>query len=226
VLYAGLFQDDFLCDQSPSCQGNNRCAKCLKENYCSRSHQKMDWSRHKPLCGSSSSIPVTSPSWSSHLFPSYSLVIETENTKDEAPTIQSLPQEGLTIIFPSNSSTSSESAGGELDGTLQINNQSSLSDPIYVKFLTRVAVGGTDQVLRYYCREEGDSQSLKEEGDGDEDDEEEEETGSANRKEINSSHLSSLPLPVSSSGYPPLDSIPNCEVCGGKRTFEFQVSLN
>jgi hypothetical protein len=76
-------------------------------------------------------------------------------------------------------------------------------------------------VLRYYCREAAAADEQERRGE-----ERETQTGEVPvmKSSINSSHLSHLPLPISSEGYVSLDDIPLCENCGEKRTFEFQVS--
>jgi hypothetical protein len=84
-----------------SCLGNFQCGKCHQASYCSRDHQKLDWSHHKTLCGKSDAQPSEPPPLQREnfrLFPSYNLAIEAEDLHEQLEEQSHLiPQEGLSV---------------------------------------------------------------------------------------------------------------------------------
>ena len=90
----------------------------------------------------------------------------------------------------------------QADYNAALGNAEGHTDPVYVKFLTRVSMGGSDQVLRYCC--------ANRRGDG----------GGTLDKEVTAAQM---PLAVSSEGQVDANAVPPCELCGAPRTFEFQV---
>lgn len=96
----------------------------------------------------------------------------------------------------------------QADYNAALGNKEDHTDPVYVNFLTRVSLGGADQVLRYCCaNKRGESEDTDGVGVGE--------------------HIEPfLPLPVSSKGQVKANEVPCCERCGAQRSFEFQVRKN
>mmetsp|Transcript_24514 Transcript_24514/g.36060 ORF Transcript_24514/g.36060 Transcript_24514/m.36060 type:complete len:433 (+) Transcript_24514:51-1349(+) len=197
------------------CHGSHCCGKCRNVFYCSRSHQKLHWRHHKSACGTGE-VDSSAPS-SGALFPEYEIAIEPEEvpadhdnqtSSDQQPTTENDLLKGLDprtevwegAVTPGGEGEEADAALRQADYNAALGNKEGLTDPVYVKFLTRVSLGGNDQVLRYYC-------------------------GPRGMKDVSTTEGSSsrLPLPVSSIGTVDEESVPVCERCGAARTFEFQV---
>lgn len=135
------------------CSSGLQCIKCKSVNYCSRSHQKIHWKHHKLTCGNGIRDFNTDQIKQSWLFKEYDLVVSEEELKaDKAEAIES-----STTIWEDARSTQGETKEEE-DEDLKLRQEdydqalgNESRDPEYVRFLSRIRRGGSNQVLRY-CR--------------------------------------------------------------------------
>jgi pre-rRNA-processing protein TSR4 len=126
-----------------------RCKACKKAAYCSKLHQKLDWSRHKRVCNVENSVDSLSKEGGNEtwLFPEYGLCVEQEEFDDvDIDESTNIWEDALT---PGGKDEEDDAKLTQADYEKALGSES--SDPVYIRFLTRVKRGGTDQVLRY-CR--------------------------------------------------------------------------
>ena len=135
------------------CRAPNRCSSCKTAAYCSKLHQKLDWKRHKHACnseGCAADAPkraVPEPDDIKWSFPEYSLNVEPEEFDDiELDATTSIWEDAVTA-GGKDEEDDAKLTQADYDNALG----SETSDPAYIRFLTRVKAGGTEQVLRY-CR--------------------------------------------------------------------------
>jgi pre-rRNA-processing protein TSR4 len=147
------------------CHGAYSCQKCKKEHYCSKAHQRMHWKIHKNIC-SKSDTTVESNGEKEEiemememdigldmktvpaLYPEYDLIVEPEVlVKDSSAAVES-----STTIWEDAHTKGGQDEKEDLnlrqkdyDEALGTNER----DPEYLKFLSRVRRGGSEQVLRY-----------------------------------------------------------------------------
>jgi len=77
------------------CKSSMVCGKCKKVNYCGQSHQKVDWKIHKKNCSQEGALK-SCQSESSHHFPEYEIVIESEEGDKNVKTKQESDKEAET----------------------------------------------------------------------------------------------------------------------------------
>jgi hypothetical protein len=113
------------------------------------------------------------------------------------------------IVTEGGEGEEADAALRQADYNAALGNKEDHTDPTYVKFLTRVSLGGNDQILRYCCANKRGEVSTEEVSD----------CGRGTDSEP------FLPLAVSSKGQVDAKEVPCCERCGAQRTFEFQVAV-
>jgi len=164
-IIAVAIRDDELLLIILRCRASNVCASCKGVFYCSRLHQKEDWSTHKLLCkgkgkGDLSSLSTDRSSKLSdaqikYLFPNYGIVVENENLQSDhnnnidTPTSTHIWEDAMTEGSP-DEADDLKLTQSDYHKALQGENAEK-HDPTYINFITRISRGGSDQVLRY-CR--------------------------------------------------------------------------
>uniref|UniRef100_A0A182WKG6 MYND-type domain-containing protein n=1 Tax=Anopheles minimus TaxID=112268 RepID=A0A182WKG6_9DIPT len=133
------------------CRGPKLCSRCKSINYCSASHQKLDWKvGHKSVCSEEGITASGTPSGSSSiLFPEFEIITEAEeyepkaklseeeNMKRQMAELERLKQEGK-------AGTLDELPEAELDKY----SADQLEDKTFDKFKERISED-PEQVLRY-----------------------------------------------------------------------------
>ena len=140
------------------CRGPLCCSACKKSFYCSKIHQRADWKRHRTTCSAAdSSGQVEPPSedgetpTSAWLYPEFSLEVEPEELHES---IKLDPSTSIAedAITPGGKDEEEDANLTQSQYDEALGSES--TDPAYIRFLTRVKLGGTDQVMRY-CRWNG-----------------------------------------------------------------------
>ena len=135
------------------CRGPLRCSVCKMATYCSKTHQKFDWKRHKKYCNQGQ-VAVQEQEqeqgqgqegvWA---FPEFSLNVEPEEFDDSEIDASTSIWEDAVTAGGKDEEDDAKLTQADYDHALG----SEASDPVYIRFLTRVKRGGPEQVLRY-CR--------------------------------------------------------------------------
>ena len=176
------------------CRGPLRCSVCKMATYCSKTHQKFHWKRHKKYCNQGQVAEQEQEQEQEHgqgqegvwAFPEFSLNVEPEEFDDSEIDASTSIWEDAVTTGGKDEEDDAKLTQADYDHALG----SEASDPVYIRFLTRVKRGGPEQVLRY-CRWD------KRSGGG--------------------------PLAISSSFSQDGFSPPLCQYCGAARSFECQI---
>jgi pre-rRNA-processing protein TSR4 len=186
-----------------------QCAKCTDQSYCSRAHQKLDWPRHKLLCGIPADQPIADLPPRPTALPRIKFATELELSAAERLRIRR--RQDANFLAKHNIQRSNAAAGGDGDGGDDDDSQESLAeadldeavgdskasrDELFARFQRRIAAD-PEQLLRYWhwdgtgdLFERGDAQVL----------------------------WATSTAPQTSAA-----AVPPCEHCGAKRNFEFQI---
>lgn len=176
------------------CRGPLSCSVCKSVNYCSKEHQKIDWTRgeHKIACGTNTkSVPGNQKH--EYLLEEFDLVIEpeeidekndaTENdADDEARRLKDYEQ---FIEKQKQENNQDDSLANVPDTEFEkYTNQLDDDDKAFHKFKERIS-NDPEQVIRF--------------------------------------HRGGRPLWITTTNQPNDEDIPACSMCQGPRIFEFQV---
>lgn len=126
-------------------RGPLTCSKCKSPFYCGATHQKIDWRNgHKQKCNGEPSSNI--PKASSFLFPEYELILETEVSSDDPPSLDpaAKDQEELEKLkLPENIGTMQDVPESELSQFTNVQ-----EDKTFSRF-KKCIEQHPDQVLRY-----------------------------------------------------------------------------
>lgn len=191
------------------CAADSVCSKCKTAHYCSRSHQREDWRRHKSFCGQGREDGSVGAKSGASIFPEFAIVVEEEELKDTVEDEQIARAVANANIWDDAMAEPADEADEDAklrqsDYSKALGNE--VVDPAYVHFMTRVRRGGDKQVLRY-CRWEEEAK-----GGGP--------LHMHSERAVVERRGLRLPTRVSHQGIPP------CPYCQGERKFEFQVRTN
>lgn len=128
------------------------CSICKQAEYCSKLHQKLDWKHHKLSCRRESlkdvdeiQTQVIATSEETWLFPEYNLIVEPEEyDEDEIDATTTVWDDAVT---PGGKDEEDDAKLTQADYDKALGAET--TDPVYIRFLTKVKGGGPDQVLRY-----------------------------------------------------------------------------
>lgn len=135
------------------CRGPHRCAKCKLISYCSKEHQKLDWSEHRDECGSRSvkgirhylfDIPL-----SPFFFPKYELTLEEEDCEK----VKEVDKEKKSEAMDDEEDDESENEETEKAKLKEFDEFVKANDPnskLDVEDLEKYATGEDDQDFSYF----------------------------------------------------------------------------
>lgn len=178
-------------------RGPFQCANCHRVSYCSQTHQRLHWSyAHKKACKSSEPLPVAVDQKHPFLLPEFELVIESEDAGSDEDDDDDDNNDDKDDDDDDQSEQRRRTEADRLEAEHNAGELAGVSDSELAPFAT----GEQDAVFakfRLRC--------------------------DANGEQVLRYDRGGQPLWISGANQLDAERVPNCELCGGRRAFEFQI---